>query len=143
MSERPEIAASGFVQIALVTCVDDGQSAYLGNSTNRRRRDKPSPAAAIQKTGIRSQGSEIRDQMTISFHGISRLKFRAIRARVRAQAEKMSILNDSFSAVCNGIPTEWTFNEAEQSLVVTCNKRPRLHTEGWVASRIQGLVESL
>jgi hypothetical protein len=83
--------------------------------------------------------------MQISFHGISRLKFKAIRARVRAQAEKFAIaLEDcSFWAVCNGFTTEWNYDEADQQLVVMCNKRPRLHTEGWVASRIQGLVESL
>jgi hypothetical protein len=86
---------------------------------------------------------ELEVPMQTIFHGISRLKFRAIRARVRAQAEKMSILEDSFTAVCNGFPIEWIYNEAEQSLVVTCNKRPRLHTEGWMAGRIRGLVEAL
>lgn len=83
--------------------------------------------------------------MQTSFHGISRLKFRAIRARVRAQAQKFSIEFEdcSFRAVCNGFPTEWNYYEAEQSLVVTCNKRPRLHTEGWMVGRIRGLVEAL
>lgn len=80
--------------------------------------------------------------MQISFHGISRLKFLAIRARLRAQADRMEWTDDTILATGDGITTGWRYDEAAQSLAVTCTK-PWWRSDGWAASRIQGLVEGL
>jgi hypothetical protein len=81
--------------------------------------------------------------MSVTFHGISRLKFKAIRARIRAQAVKTSVLGDTGSASDGTLTYEWVYCEDEQKLTMTCTKRPWWKSEAFVESRIRGLVEAL
>jgi hypothetical protein len=79
----------------------------------------------------------------IKFTGIDRLRYMAIRARVRAQAAEMSCAGDTGKATGDGITIAWSYNEGDQELTFTCPKRPWWKSEGFVSSKIYGLIEAL
>jgi hypothetical protein len=81
--------------------------------------------------------------MRVSFENIPALRFRAIRARIRAQADEMRSSGNAGSATSNGVTVEWNYDEAAESLVFTCTKRPWWISELMAASRIRDLVEAV
>ena len=80
--------------------------------------------------------------MPIVFHNVSRLKFFAIRARLRAQAERMEWTDNTVLASGDGLATDWSYDEAAQSLTVVYSK-PWWRSDGYVTAKVQGLVESI
>ncbi|MGO8759345.1 MAG: hypothetical protein ACLQG3_14595 [Terracidiphilus sp.] len=84
----------------------------------------------------------------IRFIGITRAKFQAIRARVNAEATTMVNNGDTGSAT-GSVPllgqfsVSWAYDEPTQTLVVTPTKKPALVSEGYMASRMRAIVESV
>jgi hypothetical protein len=86
--------------------------------------------------------------VTATFSSITRKRFLQIRARIRAQADKISCSESvgyasAGHASGDSMEIEWLYTEAEQKLIITCTKRPLWRTEGNVQNRIRGLVEAL
>jgi hypothetical protein len=82
--------------------------------------------------------------VTVSFHRISRLQYRKIRARIRVQAYKMTLPDEETgSAEGGGVKISWTYSEADQVLSITCTARPWWMSESSAAGKIRDLVEGL
>jgi len=81
--------------------------------------------------------------MRVSFDNMPVLKYHAIRARIRAQADEMRCTGNAGSATSNGVTVEWSYDEAEERLIVTLAKRPWWVAESLIASRIRDLVEAV
>jgi hypothetical protein len=79
----------------------------------------------------------------LTFNSISRLRYHAVRARIRAQAEEMSCTGDAGTATGDNITIAWTYDEDTQRLAFTCMKLPWYKTEGFVCGRIFSLMEAL
>ena len=56
----------------------------------------------------------------LTFTSISRLRYHAVRARIRAQSEEMGCKGDTGMAEGDGITIAWTYDEAAQELTFTC-----------------------
>lgn len=78
----------------------------------------------------------------ITFRNISRLKFKAIRARITAQSDVVSD-GDTGTATGYGCKAEWAYNEAEQALTIHCTEKPRMIPEDVIEGKIRSLVESV
>lgn len=78
----------------------------------------------------------------ITFTGISRDHFLAIRARIRAQAD-VEIAGDCGTATGNGFTAQWSYSEPNQSLEIQCMSKPFFISEGIVAGKIRDLVNGL
>ena len=78
----------------------------------------------------------------MTFDGITRDKFQAIRARLRAQAH-VEVVGDTGTATADGFTVTWTYTEAAQTLVIQCVKKPWLVPESMIESHIQDLVNGL
>jgi hypothetical protein len=81
--------------------------------------------------------------MRVSFDGIDRLRYQAIRARIRAQAFEVRCTGDAGSATSNGVEIAWEYIEADSRLVFNCVKRPWWVQESLVARRIRDLMEAM
>jgi hypothetical protein len=81
--------------------------------------------------------------LRIQFDGIDRLRYLAVRARIRAQAAGFACENDWGEATDHGVTIQWTYQEEDRRLVFICFKRPWWVTELVVGSRIRGLMEAL
>jgi len=79
----------------------------------------------------------------VTFSSISRLRYHAVRARIRAQSEGFDCKGDTGTATGDGITIAWTYDEAAEKLAFTCIKRLWWKTEGYVSSRIFSLMEAL
>jgi hypothetical protein len=79
----------------------------------------------------------------VIFKNVSRRKFKAVRARIYAQADTTRIDGDTGSASGFGYTAEWTYNEAEQTLAIQCTDKPFFVPEGLVIGKIQALVEGV
>jgi dihydroxyacetone kinase DhaKLM complex PTS-EIIA-like component DhaM len=79
----------------------------------------------------------------VNFFGIPRSKYKKIRARIRAQADEMTVLNDMGTATLAGVTVDWLYSEAEQLLTVTCTRRPWWISAFRAAARIKEQVEEL
>jgi hypothetical protein len=79
----------------------------------------------------------------ITFKGITRLRFKAIRARIHAQADWMTILGDRGTAAGFGMTATWNFDEAAQTLTIQCTKKPLIIPERLIEGKIRQLVESV
>jgi hypothetical protein len=78
----------------------------------------------------------------VIFKNVSRLKFRAVRARINAQAD-IEGSGESGLARGNGFTAAWTYCEPEQTLVIECTEKPFYVPESLVIAKIQALVESV
>lgn len=78
----------------------------------------------------------------VKFSDITRDQFKAIRARINAQAEKMINAGDTGTATGDGFEVIWTFSEPDRTLTVQCTKKPFFISEGMVASKIRDIVEA-
>ena len=82
----------------------------------------------------------------VKFQSITRQKFQAIRARLRAQA---NITGDGDTGTIQGsspvgaIEASFSYNELRQVFSVQPTKLPFLVSQGLFASRVRSLVESL
>jgi hypothetical protein len=81
--------------------------------------------------------------MNVAFHEIEPLKYKAIRARIRAQADSMREIGNAGSAISNGVEVSWSYDESTRVLRFNCLARPWYVPESLIASRIRGLMESL
>jgi hypothetical protein len=78
----------------------------------------------------------------VTFQNITRERFQAVRARIRAQAD-VSVMGDMGTASGNGFTATWTYNEADQTLSIQCTEKPWFISEGLVADKIRALVTTL
>jgi hypothetical protein len=71
----------------------------------------------------------------------------AIRARVNAQATSMTTDGDTGTATGGSplgqISSSFSYDEAAQTLTVTCLKKPFLVSDGLFQSKMQDLVDSV
>lgn len=79
----------------------------------------------------------------VVFSSITRLKFQAIRARVRAQATAVTTLGDTGTASGSGVSFTWSYSEEAQSLTVTCTKRPWYVSEDLVYDKIRSAMATI
>ena len=78
----------------------------------------------------------------ITFYSITRDRFQAIRARIRAQAD-VQLLGDTGTASGNGFTATWDYDEPTHALTIQCTAKPFFISEGIVAGKIRDLVEGL
>jgi hypothetical protein len=78
----------------------------------------------------------------VTFKNITRERFQAIRARIRAQAD-VSVAGDMGTASGNGFAASWIYDEAAQTLSIQCTEKPWFVSEGLVADKIRALVTTL
>jgi hypothetical protein len=83
----------------------------------------------------------------IKFTEITRLRFLAIRARVRAQATEMTVDGDSGTAsgqtMLGKVKFSYSYDEASQTLTAQCLEKPGLVSEAKVAAKMRDLMEAL
>ena len=83
----------------------------------------------------------------VTFKNISQPVYRAILARVRAQAATFADNGNSGSATgdtpLGQVSSSWTYDETAQTLIITCTKKPFLVSEGLLAAKMQALVQSV
>ncbi len=83
----------------------------------------------------------------ITFRGITRKKYQAIRARIYAQAGSVRMGGDTGSATgdtpLGEFSASWEYDEAALTFTVTCTKKPLFVSEGMIRSRMQSLIESV
>ena len=83
----------------------------------------------------------------IAFTGIDRIRFQAIRARVRAQATSTTVDGDTGTATgqtpLGEVTVSWSYDEPSQTLTVQCVKKPWCVSEDLSANKIRSMVESL
>jgi hypothetical protein len=83
----------------------------------------------------------------VKFANVSRLKYQAIRARIRAQASSLTIDGDSGTASgstpLGKVAFSWSYDEAGQTLTVQCTSKPMLVSEATVAAKLRDLMESV
>jgi hypothetical protein len=79
----------------------------------------------------------------VTFTAVSRLKFKAIRARIYAQADKTEVLGDTGTAEGRGMKATWAYDEKAQTLTVQCVRKPFWMSDGFVKDKMQALVESV
>ena len=82
----------------------------------------------------------------IVFNKILPLKYRAIVARIRAQADLITINGNTGSAMGQSplgmFAAEWTY-DGVANLTITLTKKPLLVTENFMIAKMQALVESI
>jgi hypothetical protein len=78
----------------------------------------------------------------IIFDSVTREKFLAVRARIRAQA-RVETAGDSGTATQRGFTVQWIYNEPSQTLEVQCLSKPCIVSEGMVASKIRDMMTAL
>ena len=82
--------------------------------------------------------------VTVVFRETPRLRFHAFRARIRVQAVNTIVLGDTGSATGDGdLKLTWTYDEAAQTLTVSCIERPYWRSAAYVEMKIRGVVEAL
>jgi hypothetical protein len=83
----------------------------------------------------------------IVFQNISRERFLAIRARIRAQAAEVEIDGDTGTASGNTplgrVKLAWVYDGSGQTFTVQCLAKPMFVSESVVATKIHGLMEAL
>jgi hypothetical protein len=116
----------------------------METSTARTSGTQPT-AGRLFRQAPRSQAEAIVNPVT--FSNISRLKYRAIVARIRAQADSTTDNGDSGSATgdtpLGRMYSRWTYNEAARTLTVTVTKKPLLITENYMVAKMRALVDSI
>ena len=82
----------------------------------------------------------------VAFHNVSPLKYRAIIARIRAQADSITIDGNSGSAwgqsPLGQFVAAWSYDGAA-NLTITVTKKPMLVTENFMIAKMQALVDSI
>jgi hypothetical protein len=78
----------------------------------------------------------------VTFQNISRDRFQAVRARIRAQAD-VAVMGDMGTASGNGFTATWNYDEPSQVLTIQCTVKPWFISEGLVADKIRALVTTL
>ena len=73
------------------------------------------------------------------FTHVTRDRFQAIRARIRAQAD-VEIVGDLGTAQASGFKAEWVYKEPTQTLEIQILSKPFFVSEQYVASKIRDLV---
>ena len=79
----------------------------------------------------------------ITFPNVPFLKFRAILARIRAQAEATEEHDGVGTASGAGYTFRWNYTAPDQTLLIQCTRKPRYRTESGVENKIRSLVESV
>lgn len=79
----------------------------------------------------------------LTFKNVSKAKFLAVRARIRAQADSTNFDGDVGSATGMGYSAEWTYDPVEWTLTIQCTNKPFFVLESFVIAKIQALVESV
>jgi hypothetical protein len=78
---------------------------------------------------------------------ITRLRFKAIRARIRAQAAEMTTNGDSGTAtgktIFGLVKFSFSYDEPSQTLTAQCLEKPMVCSEAYVATKMRGLMEAL
>jgi hypothetical protein len=81
------------------------------------------------------------------FRNVSQLKYRAIVARIRAQASSIVDNGNNGSAVGSTmfgkIVTGWTYDPKAQIFAVTVSKKPVVFSDSLVLAKMHSLVESV
>lgn len=85
----------------------------------------------------------MRRPVVVRLNGIPRWLYRKFRARIRVQATRMTLLNDTGGASFASYTVEWVYSEPEQTLTVTCTKRPLWASEDAVTCKIRNFAEAL
>jgi len=78
-----------------------------------------------------------------TFQNISRLKFKAIRARIYAQSDRTTILGDTGTAEGFGFKANYSYDEKAQAFTVTCTDKPFFVSENTVRDKLQALVDGV
>jgi hypothetical protein len=78
----------------------------------------------------------------VTFQNITRERFQAIRARIRAQADT-AVMGDTGVASGNGFTATWTYSDPNQTLSIQCTDKPWFVSEALVADKIRALVTTL
>jgi hypothetical protein len=82
----------------------------------------------------------------ITFSNISPLKYRAIVARIRAQADSTAMNGNTGSATGQSplgqFAAEWTY-DGTAKLTITVTRKPMLVTENFMIAKMQALVDSI
>ena len=79
----------------------------------------------------------------ITFRNITRPQFKAIRARIYAQADCTTVMGDTGTAVGYGMMATWTYEEDTQALTIQCTQKPFIVPERLIEGKIWQLVESV
>jgi hypothetical protein len=80
------------------------------------------------------------------FRNVSHLKYRAIVARIRAQAASIADNGNTGSAV-GATPfgktgTRWTYDPTAQTLTMTITRKPFVFSDSLMLAKMQSLMES-
>lgn len=75
----------------------------------------------------------------VVFKGITRERFQAVRARIRAQAD-VNVVGDTGTASGGGFEATWIYDEPSQALTIQCTRKPFFMSEGLVAEKIRDVV---
>jgi len=81
----------------------------------------------------------------ITFPGITRERFEAIRARLVEQASghaSVEIVGDTGTATGSGVTVHWVYIEPLQQLTLQCASKPFIVPEGVIASKLRDFVEA-
>ena len=82
----------------------------------------------------------------VSFHNVSPLKYRAIVARIRAQADSIAVTGNAGSAQGQSplgqFVAEWTY-DGTANLTITVTKKPMFVTENFMTAKMEALVASI
>lgn len=82
----------------------------------------------------------------VTFNNISPLKYRAIVARIRAQADTITVNGNTGTAAGQSplgeFIAEWTY-DGTANLTITVTKKPMLVTENYMIAKMQALVDSI
>jgi hypothetical protein len=79
----------------------------------------------------------------VVFQNIEPRRYLAIRARLRAQADRMEIDGDRGTASSENFTCIWAYDEAARTLTIQYTKKPSWYPEGLAADKIRALVTSL
>lgn len=79
----------------------------------------------------------------ITFQRIDRLKFKAVRARINAQADNTSQSDDAGTAEGSGFSASYSYDDKAQTLTIQCTDKPFFIPESLVEAKIRSLVESV
>ena len=81
----------------------------------------------------------------ITFPGITRERFEAIRARLVEQAQgraSIEVAGDTGNASGDGVKVEWCYSEPLQALTLQCVSKPFFVLESVVADKLRSFVEA-
>jgi hypothetical protein len=79
----------------------------------------------------------------VTFKNVSPRAFRAIVARIRAQAEATEETGGTGTASGAGFAARWTYESKDGTLLIQCTRKPWYVAESLVEGKIRSLVESV